>query len=225
MSFSKELRQAANPVFEAILEHPFVQGIGKGSLPAPALIHYVKQDFEYLNTFMQIYGVAISRSTSREDIAMFTEQISFVLHSEVHPHNNFCEVAGVAYSDLQYEPLSPTAHHYTRHMLDVANKGTLAEIISVLLPCPWTYQVIGDHLYETVQPTEDHPFYDWISFYRSGGEMSVTKQFCDRLDQLALHASPDEKKRMIDHFIKSCQLEYAFWEMAFTEEKWPVSLA
>lgn len=30
---------------------------------------------------------------------------------------------------------------------------------------------------------------------------------------------------MIDHFIKSCQLEYAFWEMAFTEEKWPVSLA
>lgn len=224
MSFSKELRQAANPIFEAILSHPFVEGIGKGHLPAESLIHYVKQDFEYLNTFMQIYGIAISRSTNREDIAMFSEQISFVLHSEVHPHNNFCQVANVRYEELQYESLAPTAHHYTRHMIDVANKGTLAEILAVLLPCPWTYQVIGDYLYDKIKPDKAHPFYDWITFYRSGGEMSVTDQFCARLDELALLASEQEKERMKDHFIKSCQLEYAFWEMAYTVEKWPVQL-
>ncbi|MBG9784802.1 thiaminase II [Shouchella lehensis] len=224
MSFSNELREHANPVFEAILQHPFVQGIGKGQLPPEALIHYVKQDFEYLNTFMQIYGLAINKSTTREDIALFNEQISFILHSEIHPHNNFCQVAGVSYDELHYEPLAPTAHHYTRHMLDVAQKGSLAEILAVLLPCPWTYQVIGDYLYETFNPTKEHPFYDWISFYRSNGEMNVTALFCQRLDELAKDETPVQKQQMLDHFVKSCQLELAFWEMAYTNETWPVSL-
>lgn len=91
------------PVFEAIFEHPFVQGIGNGNLQPGQLTHYVKQDFEYLNTFMQIYGLAISRSERREDMQLLNEQISFVLNDEVHPHNNFCQVAGVNYEDLQYE--------------------------------------------------------------------------------------------------------------------------
>ncbi|WP_346243980.1 thiaminase II [Shouchella clausii] len=223
MSFTAELRKTADPIYKAIFSHPFVQGIGKGSLPADSLIHYVKQDFEYLNTFMQIYGIAISRCDNREDIAMFAEQIGFILHSETHPHHNFCKVAGVRYEDLQYEPLAPTAHHYTRHMLDVAHRGSLAEILAVLLPCPWTYQAIGDYLYETFQPKANHPFFDWISFYRSNGEMGVTKQFCKRLDELAAHATEQEKERMQDHFLKSCQLEYSFWEMAYVKEKWPVA--
>ncbi len=29
--------------------------------------------------------------------------------------------------------------------------------------------------------------------------------------------------RMKDHFIKSCELEYLFWEMAYAQEKWPLS--
>ncbi|ELW9008209.1 thiaminase II, partial [Campylobacter upsaliensis] len=58
MSFSQELRKQAEPIFQAIFEHPFVQGIGKGDLKKEQLIHYVKQDFEYLNAFMKIYGLA-----------------------------------------------------------------------------------------------------------------------------------------------------------------------
>ena len=34
MSFSAELREASAPAWEAMLRHPFVRGIGDGSLPA-----------------------------------------------------------------------------------------------------------------------------------------------------------------------------------------------
>ncbi|GAK12297.1 thiaminase II [Geomicrobium sp. JCM 19039] len=223
MSFTEELRKECAPVFEAIFEHPFVQGIGNGDLQPGQLTHYVKQDFEYLNTFMQIYGLAISRSERREDMQLLNEQISFVLNDEVHPHNNFCQVAGVNYEDLQYEPLAPTAHHYTRHMLDVAHRGSFGEIIAVLLPCPWTYYEIAVHLDETKKPDKNHPFYDWISFYKEMGD-GVTMAFRDRLDEYAKTATDEEKTRMRDAFLKSCQLEWQFWQMAFTEEKWPVQI-
>ena len=48
MSFSHELRQQADSIFEAILHHPFVRGIATGTLTREQLAHYVRQDFQYL---------------------------------------------------------------------------------------------------------------------------------------------------------------------------------
>ncbi|MGE7055971.1 thiaminase II, partial [Paenibacillus glucanolyticus] len=101
MSFTQELRRQSDGIFQAIFDHPFVRGIAAGTLSREQLIHYVKQDFEYLNAYMRIYGIAISKSTSRNEIATFNEQISFILNSEIHPHQNFCAAAGVTYEELQ----------------------------------------------------------------------------------------------------------------------------
>ena len=51
----------------------------------------------------------------------------------------------------------------------------------------------------------------------------TTQWFCNKLDELAEQATDEEHNRMKDHFIKSCELEYLFWEMAYTQEKWPLS--
>ncbi|MFC7394441.1 thiaminase II [Scopulibacillus cellulosilyticus] len=225
MTFTEELRKDADPIFEAIFNHPFVQGIAKGYLEKEQLIHYVKQDFEYLNAFMKVYGLAIAKCDTRDDIRLFNNQISFVLNSEIHPHHNFCQVAGVNYDDLQYEPLAPTASHYIKHMLSVAATGSLGEIIAALLPCPWTYWEIGKKFMNELKPDASHPFYDWIAFYgRESEEKSLTEVLCERLDQWAQTASEDEKQKAKNHFTKSCQLEYGFWQMAYTLEKWPVDL-
>lgn len=223
MSFTQEIRQQAGGIFQAIFDHPFVKGIAEGKLAREQLIHYVKQDFEYLNAYMRIYGIAISKSTSREEIATFNEQISFILHSEVHPHQNFCAAAGVTYEELQGYPLAPSAHHYIRHMLTVAYEGSLGEIMAVLLPCPWTYQEIGRKLLDEVKPDESHPFYDWIYFYGNRGE-DATAKFCSRVDEWAERATAAERERMKEYFMLSCQLEYMFWDMAYKQEEWPVPL-
>ncbi|MDQ0483466.1 thiaminase II [Guptibacillus hwajinpoensis] len=224
MLFTEKLREEAAPIFEAIYNHPFVRGLANGKLEKEQLVHYVKQDFEYLNTFVRIYGVAISKCETREEMALFNEQISFVLHSEIHPHNNLCRAAGVSYDELQGYSLAPTAHHYTRHMLDAAHTGTLGEIIAALLPCPWTYLEIGQRLMQEVNPSEDHPFYDWITFYGQESMEPVTNQLRSILDEWARTAPEKELKRIRDYFILSCQLEYGFWDMAYRVEEWPVAL-
>lgn len=221
MSFSAGLRKEADPIFQAIFEHPFVQGIANGDLKKEQLIHYVKQDFEYLNSFIRIYGIAISKCKNRGDMDLFNQHVSFILNSEIHPHNNLCQVAGVPYEELQGYPLAPSSHHYIRHMLTVAHEGTLGEILAVLLPCPWTYWEIGKKLIKEVNPDPSHPFYDWISFYGNRTD-SVAAKFCARLDEWASEASESEKEKMMEHFLISCQLEYSFWDMAYKLEEWPV---
>ncbi|WP_410771572.1 thiaminase II [Fontibacillus sp. BL9] len=223
MSFSEELRREADGLFQAIFEHPFVRGIAEGRLSREQLIHYVKQDYEYLNAYMRIYGIAISKCSRREDIAMFQEQIHFILHSEVHPHQNFCTAAGVTYEALQGYPLAPSAHHYIRHMLTVAHEGSLGEIMAVLLPCPWTYMEIGQTLMEEVRPDDSHPFCDWISFYGDQAGDATTKMRM-QVDAWAEAATAAERARMREHFMHSCQLEYMFWDMAYKQEVWPVPM-
>ncbi|MDR6243909.1 thiaminase/transcriptional activator TenA [Paenibacillus hunanensis] len=223
MSFSQEIRKAADPVFEAIYHHPFVQGIAEGTLKSEQLVHYVKQDFEYLNAFMRIYGTAIAKCQHRDDMAMFNEQIGFVLHSEIHPHHNFCQVAGVPYEQLQGYLLAPSAHNYIRHMLTAAQEGDLGDILAVLLPCPWTYLEIGKRLLGEVKPDASHPFYEWIDFYGNRTD-TITERFCQRLDEIAERTTPEHRERMKRHFILSCQYEYMFWDMAYTLEDWPVPI-
>ncbi|MGR9048248.1 thiaminase II [Halobacillus faecis] len=221
MSFSNQLRKENQDIYQKIFSHPFIQGIGKGEVPKEALIHYIKADYEYLNAFMHVYGIAISKSPGREDIQLFNEQIDFVLNSEVHPHNNFCEQIGVPYEKLQGYPLPPTADHYIKHMLFHAYQGGIGEILAALLPCPWTYYEIGVELMNTYHPEPDHPYLPWIEFYANTEVKSLTAVLCERLDQCAEQASEPEEHRMRAAFRKSCQLEYAFWDMAYTQEQWP----
>src|SRR5699024_5750633 len=116
--------------------------------------------------------------------------------------------------------VTPTVDHYINHMLRVSYQGTLGEIIAVLLPCAWTYWEIGERLVDEVQPGLNHPFYEWISFYQSDAFALVTQQFSRQLDEWAHHAGNREKQDMMDAFLTSCQLELAFWEMAYTNEGW-----
>ncbi|QDP41050.1 thiaminase II [Radiobacillus deserti] len=224
MLFSEKLRKEADEIYQGIFRHPFVEGLGKGDLDPESIIHYVKADFEYLNAFMNIYGLAIAKSTRREDMAYFHEQIAFVLNGEIHPHNNLCRVAGVAYDDLKGFPLPPTADHYVSHMKSTALTGSMGEILAALLPCPWTYYEIGKYLMETVQPKPDHPFYEWITFYAEDEVGQITNELRRRLDTWAKGVGPDELEKAKVAFLKSCQLEYRFWDMAITKEIWPFSV-
>lgn len=221
MTFSQQLREANDDLFQAIFEHPFVRGLGEGVVPKAALTHYVKADYEYLTAFLRIYGAAVFQSETREQAAFFNEQIDFVLNSEIHPHNNFCDIIGVDYDQLQGFPLPPTADHYVKHMMCHAHNGFMGETICALLPCPWTYKEIGEHLMSAYQPDESHPFYPWISFYADSMVGELTDKMCGLVDAQADGASVPMQVRMKDAFRKSCQLEWAFWEMAYSGEQWP----
>lgn len=222
MSFTQELRQAADRVFEAILAHPFVQGIAKGELTSQQLIHYVGQDYQFLTAAVRIFGLALSKCPDREEMALFNDRIGFILNSESHPHHNFCRVAGVRYEELQNVPWAPTTSLYIGHLFTVAHQGSVGELIAAFLPCPWTYFEIGKVLMEQVKPEPDHPFYEWITFYGAAGRQERLPGYLQQLERWAQRADQAERERMRRHFLAGCQMEYLFWDMAYKLEGWPI---
>ena len=199
MTFSKQLREEAKDILQATYQHPFIRGIAKGDLAAEQLIHYVKQDYEYLNSMIKARGYALTKCTKREDMEMFFTGIDYVLHSEGTAHVNLCRVAGVDYEELQGYPLSPTAHHYVNHMISASASGTLGDIIAVTLPCPWMYLEIGRRLVREVKPDKTHPFYDWITIYGKDSSEATDRSF-NRLDEIAAQVGEEAACRCASCF-------------------------
>jgi thiaminase (transcriptional activator TenA) len=219
--FSDQLRSLADPLFTTVKSHPFVVGIADESLERAQLIHYVQQDFQYLNSYIHVYGLGISKCVSREDMRKFHDRIGFVLDDELHAHQNLCDVAGVDYRDLQKNcTLAPSAHHYAAHMVSVAQSGTLGDILAALLPCHWMYVEIADDIMKRVQPQPNHVFYPWISFYQSEEMKESLHELREWLDANADDVGPRAKERMEQAFMVSCQMECRFFDMAYNLEKW-----
>ena len=61
MGFAEELRRAAAPILEAILEHPYLNELASGTLPREIFRFYVQQDWLYLQEFTRTAAMTAAR--------------------------------------------------------------------------------------------------------------------------------------------------------------------
>lgn len=222
MKLSKKLINKSQPILEAIETHPFITGIGHGSVPKEALAFYVGQDFNYLNAFTKVYAAAIQKCDDWSQMQLFADQIEFILNGEIRAHEVFCEIAQINYSSLQHAQQAPMTYLYNEHMYNAARTGDLIDVVAAMLPCPWTYNEIGKHLVEKGLATDENPFQEWIEFYASVD--SEDKASSDRLfailDTEAKKYRPEYLQQVENRFLKSCELELRFWEQAMQRVDW-----
>ncbi len=73
MSFDLELRDACAEAWEAQLTHPFVVGIGDGSLPRERFQHYVAQDYVFLIDYGRLLALGAARAPDLPTMRRFAE--------------------------------------------------------------------------------------------------------------------------------------------------------
>lgn len=217
-TFTQSLRKEVHDIWEANFEHPFVKGIAKGDLPIECFRFYVLQDSYYLSHFARVQAIAASKAENLYMTSRMASHAQGTYEAELGLHNKFMEVLKVSEEELnQFRP-APTAYAYTSHLYRVAETGTVGEVIASLLPCYWIYYDIGQS-FKGAKPKEEI-YRTWIDTY--GGEwfVKLVLEQIHHLDRLAEIASETEKEKMKMAFTISCQYELAFWEMAYTQEKW-----
>ncbi len=220
MRFSQHLREKADYIWEASFQHPFVTGIGDGTLPLENFRYYLLQDAYYLSHFAKVQALGAAKAHDFETTSNMAAHAMGTYEAELALHKNFSERLGITEAEKATFKPSPTAYAYTSHMYRAGYQGHLGDIIASILPCYWLYYEIGE---KQQACTPEEPVYqEWIAAY--GGEWfrtSVEEQIT-RLDSIAETVTAEDRERMKEHFIISSQYEYSFWEMAYQLEKWPV---
>jgi len=221
MSWYASLRAEADPIWEAIHEHPFLRELGEGSLDVGRFRFYILQDYPYLKEFSRVLALAVSRGGPLEEMSFFAGLLQTTLTVEMALHRSYCREFGITDQDLEAAELAPTAHAYTRHLLSIGALGSQAEMTIALLPCVASYAEIGRVMGK--RPPDHAPLYArWIEAYASEGYQEIARAHIALADRLEGRVGPEEKARCRRHFIIGSRYEWLFWEMAYRKEAWPV---
>ena len=222
MEFSARLRQLAEPVWQAQHNHPFVRGIGDGSLALERFQFWIRQDYLFLIEYCRLFGLAAARAPDLATLARFADLLQATARTEMSLHRSYAAEFGISDEDLEREEMAPATRAYTDFLIRVAATGDFAELVAALLPCMWGFSEIGQRLAAGGRPG-DHRYAAWIETYASPDFAELARWCRELLDRLAADAGEETRRRMAAAFITSSRYELAFWESAWTEQHWPGS--
>jgi thiaminase/transcriptional activator TenA len=214
MPFTDTLREAADPIWAAQHEHPFVRGIGDGSLDPQKFRHYVRQDYLFLIDYARLLALGCARAPRLDQMARFAQLADAVLGSELELHRSYAAAWDISTAELEAQRPTATTRAYTDFLLRTATLADYGELAAALLPCMWGYHELAAGLAERGRP--DNKLYArWIDEYASTAFGELTT-WCKALTNSAAEAS--DHPRMTDAFLTSSQHELAFWNASWREE-------
>ena len=219
MAFTGELWRSIEPIYVAILRHPFLRGLTDGSLPRESFKFYAVQDALYLREFARALSLAGARAPQDDWIIMFNEHAAGALKVERSLHEGFFQEFGLSAEAVASTSLAPTNLAYTSYLLAVAYGSPFHEAMAALLPCYWIYWEVGKELERA--GSADPLYKRWIGTYASEEFGAVVRAVLAATDQVAAGLRSSDRDAMRRHFVTTSQYEWMFWDMGLRRETWP----
>jgi thiaminase/transcriptional activator TenA len=213
-SVSMLLRARGSDTWEAAVTHPMVVAIGAGTLPRATFRRYFEQNVLYLDDYARTIGGVISRAPDRAAVLTLTRFLNQIVEHEVPANASFLErLGGTAPAD-PLRAMTTTTYGYTRHLLDVASRGSAAAGLAAILPCQWSYGELAGRLAEHVP---DDPLYaEWIAMFANPHYDELVEATTGLLDRLCDVDDDVQVDLLSAVFDRSAEFELAFWDAAYT---------
>lgn len=209
-------RNAAGAEWQAYVDHSFVRGLGDGTLPRPAFLHYLAQDYVFLIHFARAWALAVVKSDTLAEMEAASATVQALVGEEMTLHRKVCAAEGISAEALEATVEAPENLAYTRYVIEAGLAGDLCDLLAALAPCVLGYGEIGARL-----KAQGHaPAYsDWINTYgdpeyqelcRSVG--GLIDSALDRRIGSAFETAP-RWPRLTGRFVAATRLEAGFWQM------------
>ncbi len=203
MSLAEQLWAGSADLAAAAREHPFVTGIGDGTLPRERFAGYVGQDAFFLEAFARAYALGVAHSRDRATLAAFADLLAGV-REELRLHGGYAARWGI---DLAAVEPVPATLAYTDFLLATAALGDVGEVCAAMTPCMRLYA----HLGQALAATAAGPYREWVDTYADPGfeELAVTLE--GLLDRLAA-GTPAVRRA----YRRAMVLELGFFDAAWS---------
>ncbi|QNL49027.1 thiaminase II [Olivibacter sp. SDN3] len=215
MSWSEGAWKKIEPIYQSIIEMPFILELMDGTLAADKFQFYMAQDAHYLEHFGRALAVIGARALDTADALAFMRFAENAIVVEAALHESYFREFGLEGRGK----IEPACHHYI-HFLKCTAALDIVEVgMAAVLPCFWIYKEVGDYIYNN-RSSITNPYQRWIDTY-AGEEFGIVVknaiQICDR----AAEATVDPIiNRMDTAFITATHLEFDFWNAAYNQRQW-----
>ncbi|MFT5798297.1 MAG: thiaminase/transcriptional activator TenA [Candidatus Azotimanducaceae bacterium] len=211
------LRKGCPKEWTAYTHHPFVEGLGDGTLPNTSFLHYLVQDYVFLVHFARAWSLGVVKAETLDEMKICASTVDALVNHEMALHVKTCAAAGIDETALFAAKEEVANLAYTRYVMDAGLQGDFLDLIAALAPCCFGYGEIGHRLAETSAP--DTPYADWIATYSDGEyqkAMTSVGQMFDTAVIRRLGADFQNTPRwahLQTRFTTATELEIGFWDM------------
>ena len=165
---------------QACSVHPFVQGLGDGTLDADAFRGYVAQDAFFLGAFFSAYALATAKAVEQIDVAQRLHRLMGGVLDELKLHEGYAESLSIELVNVRPYPATRA---YTDFLLHTAWTAEVGEIVAAMTPCMRLYAHLGQGL--ATHDQSGNPYRDWIATYSSPEFEALASELESLLDHLA----------------------------------------
>ena len=212
--FFTALREAAGDDWRAYVEHPFVRGLGDGTLSESAFRHYLIQDYLFLIQFARAYGLAAYKADTLAEIREASAGLKALVEVEMDLHRSYCADWGIVEDALEAVEADGATLAYTAYVLERGLAGDLLDLRVALAPCVIGYGEIGARLAaDPATRTEGNPYASWIDMYAGDDYQMFMRAEVEALNALGARRGGSARfAQLATTFRSATRLEAAFWQ-------------
>ena len=208
------------PVYDAILGHPFIKGLTSGELDIGSFVQFLSQDTHYLQDYVRTLLTLAAKAPDFGAARMLATHAAAAAGAETGLHAELMRDLGRDPAELLAFDMRPTTRSYTSFLVATVFSGDFADGLAAVLPCFWIYAAVGTHLKQAGSP---NPVYQrWIDSYDSDDYQHEVLLALELTDRIGLGLSPEAEAKARSHFALAARYEYMFWDAAYRQEEWPV---
>ena len=214
-NFHQELLDGAQEIWNAFLNHRFLKMTADGSIPDEAFKTWMQQDYIFVQEAIPFIAVLLAKApiSLRSNLI----QVLSALERELELFRRNAATHGV---ELESAVPSPTCYAYVQFLLTTAYTCTFEEGFTVLYCAEKAYL---DSWMEVKKNLKiQSPWQEFIDKWTNEEFQQYVEWLAVTLNELAIGRPQRDLRKMQELFLITARYEYLFWEMAATEETWPV---
>ena len=213
---TERLLSSVQEIWAGYHTHPFVMGIGDGSLDQEKFRYYMIQDYLYLIDYTRVFAVGVAKAKDLSVMKLFAASTHTILDGEMDIHRTYMKRLGISLDEAENTPVALDNRSYTSYMLRASYEGGEAQVMAAILSCALSYEAIAKEILKKNPEADRHPFYgEWVSGYASAEYHMENERLTSLMNRLTADYTPAQIERLIDIFTACSRYEMSFWDMAW----------
>ncbi len=214
-SLFARLRASCADDWAAYTGHPFVRGLGDGTLPESCFRRYLVQDYLFLIHFARAWALAAFKSDDLADMRAAAAALTGIVDVEMGLHVEFCRGWGLGEAEMAAAPEAVQTTAYTRYVMERGMAGDVLDLHVALAPCIVGYGEIGLALAaDPAAGRAGNPYLPWIGMYGGDEYQAIARGAVAQLDRLSAARGGDARfADLAKTFAHATRLEAEFWQM------------
>lgn len=217
--WSAEAFEQAQPIVQAICEHPFLTGMVRGTLAQESFYWYLAQNALYLDGYMKALSLLSSKLQKPSHIETLVGEVKKTVGILNWTKDQYKTLTGKDISESPFKEPSQSVLLYSGFETQAVLFNSPGVGLAACLPCFWVYGEIGRWVATQAQ-IKNNPFQIWLDAYTDPSYPQTVEKVVRIADELADETTESDKKQMTESFLMACKMEWVFFDAAYRKEEW-----